>query len=63
MALRVLVDRSAWVDCFNDQPSRESMPLSELLSSDEELCTRGIAVAEVFQERSDPRASFHKRRT
>jgi len=47
--LRVLVDTSVWADFFNDHPSPAQQALSNLVMSDDEICTCGVVVAEVFQ--------------
>jgi hypothetical protein len=47
--VRVLVDTSAWVDFLNGAPSTAAEALAELLSGDDDVCTCGIVVAEVFQ--------------
>ena len=47
--MRVLVDTSVWVDFFNGFPSAQSAALAELVAGEDELCTCGIIVAEVFQ--------------
>jgi hypothetical protein len=47
--VRVLVDTSAWVDFLNGAPSPTAEALAELLSGDDDVCTCGIVVAEVFQ--------------
>lgn len=47
--MRVLVDTSAWVDFLNGHPSPTRAALAELLRGDDEVCTCGIVVAEVFQ--------------
>jgi hypothetical protein len=47
--LRVLVDTSAWVDFLNGYPSAERKALAELVAGQDEICTCGIVVAEVFQ--------------
>jgi predicted nucleic acid-binding protein len=47
--VRVLVDTSAWVDFLNGHPSPQAAALAELLESDDEPCTCGTIVAEVFQ--------------
>ncbi len=47
--MRVLIDTSAWVDFLNGHPSRESEALASLVEGEEELCTCGVIVAEVFQ--------------
>jgi predicted nucleic acid-binding protein len=45
----VLVDTSAWVDFLNGHPSPATEALAELLEGEEDVCTCGIVVAEVFQ--------------
>jgi len=47
--VRVLVDTSAWVDFLNGFPSPVADALAELLEGDDDVCTCGIVVAEVFQ--------------
>ena len=47
--MRVLVDTSAWVDFLNDFPSPAADALAELLHGEDDPCTCGIVVAEVFQ--------------
>ncbi len=47
--MKVLVDTSAWADFLNGYPSPEAEALAELLGGDDEVCTCGIVVAEVFQ--------------
>jgi predicted nucleic acid-binding protein len=47
--LRVLVDTSAWADFLNGYPSAEQTALVELLEGEDDVCTCGIVVAEVFQ--------------
>lgn len=47
--MRVLVDTSVWADFFNGQPSLEQQALSKLITGDDEICTCGVVVAEVFQ--------------
>jgi predicted nucleic acid-binding protein len=47
--LRVLVDTSVWADFLNGHRSVESDELVALLEGDDEVCTCGIVVAEVFQ--------------
>ncbi len=47
--MRVLVDTSAWVDFLNGHDSPEAMTVSELLKGDDDVCTCGVVVAEVFQ--------------
>jgi hypothetical protein len=47
--MRVLVDTSAWADFLKGYPSPAATALAELLAGEEDLCTCGIVVAEVFQ--------------
>ncbi len=47
--MKILVDTSVWIDFLNGHPSRESSLLSSLIASDADVCTCGVAVAEVFQ--------------
>lgn len=47
--MRVLVDTSAWVDFLNGQASPERQALADLVAGQDELCTCGVIVAEVFQ--------------
>jgi predicted nucleic acid-binding protein len=47
--VRVLVDTSAWVDFLNGYPSPASDALEALLRGDDDACTCGIVVAEVFR--------------
>jgi predicted nucleic acid-binding protein len=47
--VRVLVDTSAWVDFLNGFPSPAAEALAGLLQGDDDVCTCGIVVAEVFQ--------------
>ena len=47
--MKVLVDTSAWVDFLNGYPSRERAALASLIAADDEICTCGVIVAEVFQ--------------
>ena len=47
--MRILVDTSVWADFFNDHPSPEQRALADLFTSDHEICTCGVVVAEVFQ--------------
>jgi len=46
---KVLIDTSAWVDFFNDYPTAHSRALAELIRGEDDLCTCGVVVAEVFQ--------------
>ena len=47
--MRVLVDTSAWVDFLNGLPSPAADAVAELLQGDDDVCTCGLVVAEVFQ--------------
>ncbi len=47
--MRVLVDTSAWADFLNGFPSPAADALADLLRGDDDVCTCGIVVAEVFQ--------------
>ena len=47
--MRVLVDTSVWADFLNGFPSPAAQALADLLQGDEDVCTCGIVVAEVFQ--------------
>ncbi len=47
--MRVLVDTSVWVDFLNGHPSPERQALHELIEGEDDLCTCGVIVAEVFQ--------------
>lgn len=47
--MKVLVDTSAWVDYLNAHPSPERLAVRQLLWTQEEICTCGVVVAEVFQ--------------
>jgi predicted nucleic acid-binding protein len=60
--VRVLVDTSAWVDFLNGFPSPAADALADLLEGDEEVCTCGIVVAEVFQglRRARERAAIQR---
>jgi hypothetical protein len=64
--LKVLVDTSVWADFLNGHPSPEAASLAELLAGDDDLCTCGTVVAEVFQGlrqergREDIRRSFEE---
>lgn len=43
------MDTSAWVDFLNGYPSPQHAALSELIAGEDDLCTCGVVVAEVFQ--------------
>jgi len=47
--MRVLVDTSAWVDFLNGHGSPEGAAVAELLAGEDDVCTCGVVVAEVFQ--------------
>ncbi len=47
--MRVLADTSAWIDFLNGHPSPASRALADLISGEDELCTCGVIVAELFQ--------------
>ncbi len=47
--MRVLVDTSVWVDFLNGHASPERSALVRLIQGEDDLCTCGIVVAEVFQ--------------
>lgn len=47
--MRVLVDTSAWADFLKGFPSPAADDLAQLLRGDDDVCTCGIVVAEVFQ--------------
>ena len=47
--MRVLVDTSVWADFLNGHPSPEAAALAELLAGQDDVCTCGLVVTEVFQ--------------
>lgn len=47
--MKVLVDTSAWVDFLNEYESAAARALSELLEGQDDVCTCGLVVTEVFQ--------------
>ena len=47
--MKVLVDTSAWVDFFNGHPSKVHAALAALIAGQDEICSCGVVVAEVFQ--------------
>ena len=47
--MRVLVDTSAWVDFLNGHDSPEGRAVADLIAGEDELCTCGVVVAEIFQ--------------
>ncbi len=60
--MRVLVDTSAWADFLNGFPSPVADTLADLLHGDDDVCTCGIVVAEVFQglRRSEGRDAIRR---
>lgn len=47
--MKVLIDTSAWVDFLNGYSSPQREAVADLIASEQELCTCGVIVAEVFQ--------------
>jgi predicted nucleic acid-binding protein len=47
--LKVLVDTSAWIEFLNGTSSPQADAVEALLRGDDEPCTCGIVVSEVFQ--------------
>ena len=47
--MKVLIDTSAWIDFLNGHASPERRAVAELVAGEEEICTCGVVVAEVFQ--------------
>ena len=47
--MKVLIDTSVWADFFNGFASPQEKSLVRLLAGDDEICTCGVVVAEVFQ--------------
>lgn len=47
--MKVLVDTSAWVDFLNGHESPEGAAVAELLAGEDDVCTCGVIVSEVFQ--------------
>ena len=47
--MKVLVDTSAWVDFLNKHESAVANALAELLEGQDDVCTCGLVVTEVFQ--------------
>lgn len=60
--MRVLVDTSAWADFLNGFPSPAAEALADLLRGDDDVCTCGLVVAEVFQglRRDEPRETIRR---
>ncbi len=55
--MKVLVDTSVWVDFLNDYDSPASSALAELLEGEDDVCTCGLVVTEVFQGLRHERAA------
>jgi predicted nucleic acid-binding protein len=47
--MRVLIDTSAWVEFLNGTGSPQHRAVTELIAGEDELCTCGVIVAELFQ--------------
>lgn len=47
--MKVLIDTSAWVDFLNGYDSPEGAAVADLLAGEDDVCTCGVVVAEVFQ--------------
>ena len=47
--MKVLVDTSVWVDFFNGFGSAQQKALSRLIAGEDEICTCGVVVSEVFR--------------
>ncbi len=47
--MKVLVDTSVWADFFNGFDSMAQRALARLIEGEDEICTCGVVVAEVFQ--------------
>ncbi|HZI65094.1 MAG TPA: PIN domain-containing protein [Thermoanaerobaculia bacterium] len=47
--MKVLIDTSVWADFFNGFASPQEKDLARLLAGDDEICTCGVVVSEVFQ--------------
>lgn len=47
--MKVLVDSSVWADFFNGYESPEADALAKLIDGEEDVCTCGLIVSEVFQ--------------
>ena len=47
--MKVLVDSSVWGDFFNGYTSAQANALAGLIDAEEEICTCGVIVSEVFQ--------------
>jgi predicted nucleic acid-binding protein len=47
--VRILIDTSAWVEFLNGAESPERRAVAELIAGEEEICTCGVIVAELFQ--------------
>ncbi len=62
--MKVLVDTSAWVEFLNGSSSPEAQSVDQLLAGEDDVCTCGLVVAEVFQgikrEREELETFFRK---
>ncbi len=62
--MRVLVDTSAWAEFLNGTASPEARAVDRLLAGEDDVCTCGLVVAEVFQgirrDREKVEAFFRK---
>ncbi|HQQ77823.1 MAG TPA: PIN domain-containing protein [Thermoanaerobaculia bacterium] len=62
--MRVLVDTSAWAEFLNGTASPEARAVDRLLAGEDDVCTCGLVVAEVFQgirrDREEVEAFFRK---
>lgn len=47
--LKILIDTSVWADFFNGYQSPQERELTRLIEGDDEICTCGVVVSEVFQ--------------
>lgn len=47
--MKILVDTSVWADFFNGFASPQERDLARLLAGNDEICTCGVVVSEVFQ--------------
>ena len=64
--MRVLVDTSAWVEFLNGSGSPEARAVDRLLAGEDDVCTCGLVVAEVFQgikRERDALESFFRKMT
>jgi predicted nucleic acid-binding protein len=47
--MKVLIDTSAWIDFLNGHASAEARAVEDLIAGEDELCTCGLIVSEIFQ--------------